>query len=78
MKTKYTLLSFLLLFCVLLQAQTTYIPDIHFEQALIDLGIDSDGILNQSVATADISGVTTLAVNNSLMKILLESRTLRV
>ena len=53
------------LFCInALHAQTTSIPDPNFEQALIDLNIDSDGILNQSVATADISGVTSLAVNN--------------
>jgi len=44
--------------------QTTIIPDANFEQALIDLGIDSDGIINQSVATADISGIKTLNVEN--------------
>ena len=65
MKTKFTLLLFFLLFSILLQAQNTFIPDPNFEQALIDLGIDSDGTLNQSVATADISGVTILNVNNS-------------
>jgi hypothetical protein len=42
----------------------TTIPDGNFEQALIDLGIDSDGTINQSVATSDISGVTTLDVSN--------------
>ena len=47
-----------------LYGQTTYIPDGKFEKALIDLGIDSDGIVNQSVATADISGVTKLDINN--------------
>ena len=41
-------------------AQTTAIPDPYFEQALIDLGIDSDGTINGSVATADIEVVTTL------------------
>ncbi len=41
-------------------AQTTAIPDPNFEQALIDLGIDSDGTVNGSVATSDISGVTEL------------------
>jgi Leucine-rich repeat (LRR) protein len=42
----------------------TYIPDDHFEQALITSGIDKDGVVNDSVATADISGITYLAINN--------------
>ncbi len=41
-----------------------YFPDANFEQALIDLGIDSDGTINQSVATSDISGITTLDVSS--------------
>jgi len=41
---------------------TTYVPDDNFEQALIDLGYDD--VLNDSVLTANISGVTTLNVNN--------------
>ncbi|SVD48859.1 uncharacterized protein METZ01_LOCUS401713, partial [marine metagenome] len=41
---------------------TTYVPDDNFEQALIDLGLDD--VLNDSVLTANISGVTTLNVNN--------------
>jgi type IX secretion system substrate protein len=45
-------------------SQTTTIPDANFEQALIDLSIDTDGTINQSVATADISGVTSLTVAN--------------
>lgn len=56
-----------LIFCSLIgniYAQNTAIPDANFEQALIDLNIDSDGIINGSVATADISGVTSLSVNN--------------
>ena len=44
--------------------QITSIPDPNFEQALIDLGIDSDGIINQQVLTADISGVPSLDVSN--------------
>jgi len=44
--------------------QITSIPDPEFEQALIDLGIDSDGIINQEVLTADISVVTSLDVNS--------------
>lgn len=45
-------------------AQITQIPDPNFEQALIDLGIDSDGIVNGQVFTSDIENVTNLNVNN--------------
>ncbi len=44
--------------------QITSIPDPNFEQALIDLNIDSDGIVNQQVLTADISVVLSLDVNS--------------
>ncbi len=37
----------------------TYIPDDNFEQALIDQGIDTDGTLNNFVATADINTLAT-------------------
>ncbi|MAM64114.1 MAG: hypothetical protein CMF92_00675, partial [Candidatus Marinimicrobia bacterium] len=43
-------------------AQQTYVPDDNFEQALIDLGYDD--VLNDSVLTANISGVTSLDVND--------------
>ncbi|RNC86805.1 MAG: T9SS C-terminal target domain-containing protein [Winogradskyella sp.] len=42
----------------------TYIPDDNFEQALIDLGIDSDGTLNNFVPTIDISGILVLDISN--------------
>jgi len=45
-------------------AQKTYIPDDNFEQALIDLGIDKDGVVNDSVATSDISGVLNLEITS--------------
>ncbi len=45
-------------------AQITLIPDPNFEQALIDLGIDSDGIVNGQVLTSDIETVTNLDINN--------------
>ena len=51
-------------FCFLLNSvysQTTNIPDSRFEQALIALGIDTDGA-NHSVLTSSISGVTYLDV----------------
>ena len=47
-----------------INSQTTAIPDANFEQALIDLGIDTDGIINQSVLTADISSITSLNVSS--------------
>ncbi|MCD4794969.1 MAG: T9SS type A sorting domain-containing protein [Bacteroidales bacterium] len=43
--------------------QQTYVPDDNFEQALIDLGYDS-GALDDYVPTANISGITSLFVNN--------------
>lgn len=46
-----------------LVAQTTAIPDSNFEQALIDLGIDSDGIINGQVFTMDIEDVEILDVS---------------
>ena len=41
----------------------TYIPDDNFEQALIDLGIDSDNTLNNYVATSDINALTSLNIS---------------
>lgn len=41
-------------------AQITYIPDQGFEQALINLEIDSDGIINGQVLTSDVENVTEL------------------
>ncbi|MGF1554754.1 T9SS type A sorting domain-containing protein [Paucihalobacter sp.] len=41
----------------------TYIPDDNFEQALIDLGIDSDNTLNNYVATADINTLVALDIS---------------
>lgn len=46
----------------MLISQITYIPDSNFEQALIDLGIDSDGTINGQVLTSDIDTVTVLNV----------------
>jgi gliding motility-associated-like protein len=57
-------LFFYLSFFIDSYAQTTSIPDPNFEQALIDLNIDSDGIVNQQVLTSDISGQTSLDVNS--------------
>ena len=45
-------------------AQITQIPDPNFEQALIDLGIDSDGIINGQVLTSDVETVISLNLNH--------------
>ncbi len=45
-----------------IEAQNTAIPDTNFEQALVDLGIDTDGVIDGDVLTADISGVKELNV----------------
>ncbi len=42
------------------------IPDPNFEQALIDLGIDSDGIINQQMLRSDAEAVTSLNVSDPL------------
>ncbi len=62
MKNFYLL--FILIFVINLNAQTTAIPDANFEQALIDLSIDSDGLVNGQVLTSDIETVITLNVSN--------------
>jgi len=43
-------------------AQDTSIPDSNFEQALIDLGIDTNPIIDGVVPTVNINGVTSLGV----------------
>ncbi|SHG12443.1 leucine-rich repeat domain-containing protein [Flavobacterium johnsoniae] len=45
----------------------TLIPDSNFEQKLVDLGIDTDG-LNGKITIADASAVTTLDLSNSNIK----------
>ena len=60
---KNILLILLLLASFNIAAQTTYVPDDNFEQALIDLGYDS-GVLDDYVPTANISGITSLDVRS--------------
>ena len=55
---KVAILFVVLLTSSFLFAQKTYVPDDKFEQALIDLGYDTT--LDDSVLTANISGVTSL------------------
>jgi hypothetical protein len=45
-------------------SQTTSIPDQNFEQALIDLNIDSDNTINGQVLTSDINTITILDFSN--------------
>ena len=45
-------------------SQNTAIPDSNFEQALIDLGIDTNPTIDGQVPTADIEGLTFLDVNS--------------
>lgn len=59
MKLKITII--LLLIVLSVNAQTL-IPDTNFEQALIDLNIDSDGVINGQVATSDINTITFLGL----------------
>ena len=58
----YFALVFALFLLNNIYSQTTAIPDANFEQILIDLGVDSDGTINQSVLTSDISGITHLSI----------------
>lgn len=60
--------NLLLVLCILYVqqsiAQYTLIPDTNFEQALIDLNIDSEGILDGQVLTNDINTIPYLDVND--------------
>jgi hypothetical protein len=54
MKTRTLLSTTVFLLCsLILQAQTTYVPDDNFEQALIDYGYDD--VLDDYVLTSNIS-----------------------
>ena len=57
------LLIIAIYFADILSAQSTSIPDPNFEQALINLGIDSDG-MNGQILNSDASGVQSLTVDN--------------
>ncbi len=65
MKTKLFFTTILIALTQFVFSQTTSIPDSNFEQALIDLGIDTDGIINGQVLTADIENVSALEVDNN-------------
>ena len=42
----------------------TFVPDNNFEQAIIDIGVDTEGLSDNKVLTSDISGITSLDVSN--------------
>lgn len=65
---KTTLTVLFLFFITFSYSQTVTIPDANFEQSLIDLNIDSDGIINQSVLLTDVAGVTSLDVSSKSIK----------
>ncbi|MFZ1806221.1 MAG: hypothetical protein WAU36_03310 [Cyclobacteriaceae bacterium] len=46
-------------------SNTIDIPDAHFETQLIELGIDSDGIVNQRILKTDAEAATLLDLNHS-------------
>jgi hypothetical protein len=53
----------ILLPCFFATAQTVSIPDPYFEQALIGLNIDSDGVVNGQVLVSDVTNVTELLLD---------------
>lgn len=61
MKHQFTLILCLISF-LLVSAQTTYVPDDNFEQALIDLGLDD--VLDDYVLISNISGVIYFDIRN--------------
>lgn len=63
MHMKTFILSFLLFVSLGLIAQQTYVPDDNFEQALIDLGYDTEP-LDDYIPTANIDAITTLNIQS--------------
>lgn len=57
---KKLILTILTLVPTITTAQVTLIPDSTFEQLLINLNIDSDGIVNGQMLTSDVQNVTQL------------------
>lgn len=62
---KFLFFSVALNLGILSQAQSTSIPDANFEQALVNQGIDSDGMINGSILNSDAGSVTTLSIDNA-------------
>ena len=51
-----------IIFLSSINAQITCVPNDNFEKALINLSIDTDGIVDENVATSDISGVKSIDI----------------
>ena len=64
MSLKEFLFYFFITFSVFVNAQTTAIPDANFEQKLIDLSIDTNG-LNGNILNSDAQAVTSLTITGS-------------
>ncbi|CAL2092438.1 hypothetical protein [Tenacibaculum sp. 190524A02b] len=64
---KNYIIIFLLMFVSFLNGQTTTIPDSNFEQALIDQGIDTNG-LNGNILNTDAVSVLILNLNNKMIR----------
>ena len=62
-RKSYFLFVCLCIVCNNIQSQNTFVPDNNFEQALIDLGLDS-GALDNLVPTANITNITNLDVES--------------
>lgn len=62
---KFILSIICCLYLHITNAQTTAIPDTNFEQALVNQGIDSDGLVNGQILNADVNTITLLNVSNS-------------
>ncbi|SNR39001.1 protein of unknown function [Lutibacter agarilyticus] len=45
---------------------TVYIPDVNFEQSLVDIGVDTDGLVNQLLSKTDAEAVNSLNLTNPL------------
>jgi len=67
MLKSYFLSALFFMFSASIFAQKTYVPDDNFEQALIDLGYDN--ALDDSVTTANISGINSLTINDKNIRI---------
>jgi hypothetical protein len=65
MKKLFLAILFINIFSLYSQAQTTSIPDTDFESKLIQLSIDSDGLVNGQILNSDAVGITILNLDSS-------------
>ncbi|WP_396602568.1 T9SS type B sorting domain-containing protein [Algibacter sp. R77976] len=72
--TKFIIISFCFLSFNSLLSQNTFIPDDNFEQALIDLGLDT-APLDDNVLTANISGITDLDLSFGITGLIISDLT---